>query len=115
MYNDGRKPGDGQRRLHYANTSVPGGIIGRTLAFIGTVIVAGLALMFSVVLFALVIAGGIIVWGYLWWKTRELRKRMKEQMSYGQPGYRPPPGGVILEGEVIREVRPEDASDKPPR
>ncbi len=59
-----------------------------------------LALMFSVVLFAVVVTGGLIVWGYLWWKTRNLRKQMREN----------PPGGLVIEGEVIREEVVEDDS-----
>lgn len=52
-----------------------------------------LALMFSVVLFAVVLTAGAVIWGYLWWKTRGLRKQMREH----------PPGGLVIEGEVIRE------------
>ncbi len=53
-----------------------------------------LALMFSVVLFAAVAAVGAVAWGYLWWKTRDLRKKMRETK---------PDEGLVLEGEVIRE------------
>lgn len=64
------------------------------------VVVAGgvfaLALMFSVVLFAVVLTVGTVAWGYLWWKSRAIRKQMRDN----------PPGGLVLEGEVIREVKP---------
>jgi len=60
---------------------------------LATVGVFGLALMFSVMLFAVVLTAGAVVWGYLWWKTRDLRKQMRDH----------PPGGLIIEGEVIRE------------
>jgi hypothetical protein len=68
-----------------------------------------LALMFSVVLFAVVLTVGVVVWSWFWWKTRGVRRQMREQ------GIRPgdaPAGVVVLEGEVIREVREEDL---PPR
>ncbi|MCB1961254.1 MAG: hypothetical protein KDE68_12145 [Rhodocyclaceae bacterium] len=52
-----------------------------------------LALMFSVVLFAGVVTVGLALWGFLWWKTRTLRKQMRDN----------PPGGLVIEGEVIRE------------
>lgn len=51
-------------------------------------------LMFSVVAFAVVAAAGVVIWGWLWWKTRDLRRQMREN----------PPDGLVLEGEVIREV-----------
>lgn len=53
-----------------------------------------LMLMFSVVAFAVVAAAGTVIGGWLWWKTRGLRRQMREN----------PPGGLVLEGEVIREV-----------
>ena len=52
-----------------------------------------LALMFSVALFAVVVTVGLGAWGFLWWKTRNLRKQMRDN----------PPDGLVLEGEVIRE------------
>lgn len=61
--------------------------------------VFALALMFSVVLFAVVLTVGLVAWGYLWWKSRDIRRQMRTN----------PPGGLVIEGEVIREVdtRPE--------
>lgn len=75
------------------------------------------AMMFSVVLFAIVLTVGAIAWGYLWWKTRAVRKRMAAQQQQQRSGAGPQayggarpqsPGGLIIEGEVIREVRSED-------
>ncbi len=64
----------------------------------GAVIVAivffSVVLMFSVVLFALALTAGAAAWAYLWWKTRSVRKAMRDN----------PPGGLVIEGEVIREV-----------
>ena len=48
-------------------------IVGVVLA--GAVFVV--MLMFSVVAFAAVAAVGLVVWGWLWWKTRDLRKQMR--------------------------------------
>lgn len=64
--------------------------------------VFALALMFSVVLFAVFIAVGTVAWGYLWWKTRAIRKQMREN----------PPDALVIEGEVIREVH-EDSEAQP--
>ena len=76
-----------------------------------------LALTFSVALFAVVLTVGVVVWGYLWWKTRAVRKAMREHMDARMAEGASRPGGIsspagnrglIIEGEVIREVRVED-------
>ena len=63
----------------------------------------------------MIVTVGAVAWGYLWWKTRALRKQMREQASMGQ-GQRQGEGrsgqGLIIEGEVIREV---DIDDRPSR
>jgi uncharacterized protein YneF (UPF0154 family) len=84
------------------------------LAVVATAAAFGLALMFSVVVVAIILVAGTIAWGYLWWRTRELRKQMRDY---------PPPGmvreremaeddvirGEVIEGEVIHVVdTPED-------
>jgi hypothetical protein len=61
-----------------------------------------LTLMFSVVLVAAVMLLGSIAWGYLWWKSRTLH-RHKHRHERGRH-----PAGLVLEGEVIREVRERD-------
>lgn len=79
--------------------------------------VFALALTISVALFAVVLTVGVVVWGYLWWKTRAVRKAIREhldaRMAEGGtgPGEAPGPAGgqgLIIEGEVIREVQVED-------
>jgi protein-S-isoprenylcysteine O-methyltransferase Ste14 len=65
-------------------------------------VVFGLMLMFSVVVFAAVLTLGSIGWGYLWWKSR-MPHRQPQRHKNG-----PPPNGLVLEGEVIREVREHD-------
>jgi len=65
----------------------------KVAAFVLTMAMFALVLMFSVVLFAIVLTAGAIAMGYFWWKTRELRKQMREH----------PPGGAVIEGEVIED------------
>jgi len=48
-------------------------------------------LMFSVLIFVAVLTVGAMAWGYLWWKTRDLRKQMRNH----------PLGEEVIEGEVI--------------
>lgn len=88
------------RRMHafesFARaTARPPSLLQKIVAFLVTLTVFGLALMFSVLLFAVVATVGVVAWAYLWWRTRELRRRMRTH---------PPGGGVVIEGEVIREV-----------
>jgi len=72
------------------------GLPGRILTVAAGAVLLVFALMFSLLLFAVVAAGAVLVWGYLWWKSRALRRQMREQ----------PAGGRVFEGEVIREPEP---------
>jgi len=86
----------------------PSSTLGKVVAFISTMVLFGLTLMFSVVLFAVVLTVGTIVWGYIWLRTRELRKQMRMH----------PPDEVVIQGEVIEgeviegEVVREDDTSK---
>jgi hypothetical protein len=59
-------------------------------AAVATVAVLGLALMFSALLVAVIVVAGMLGWAYLWWKTRELRKMIRNY----------PPGSVTMEREM---------------
>jgi hypothetical protein len=61
---------------------------------VGGVILLVLGLMFSVVVLAAVVVVGLIVWSYLWWKTREIRRAMREAPVDRR-------GGDIIEGEAV--------------
>lgn len=83
------------------------------LAQVLTVIV-GLALltaafMFSLVFFAVVAVAGLIFWMYFWWKTRALRKQLRERMdeqvragAFEPPISEPVARGEVIEGEAVR-------------
>jgi hypothetical protein len=49
--------------------------------------------MLSLLIFAAVAAIALLVGGFLWWKTRALRRQMRER----------PPGGRVIDGEVMRD------------
>jgi len=75
----------------------------RTPGLLSRLLTAGVAIVLLVGTLALslfVIAAGAlaaaVAGSYLWWKTRELRRRLREQ----------PRGGRIIEGEVIRDDSP---------
>jgi hypothetical protein len=84
---DGRTPvGDGFKRL-----------LG-SIAFAGLLVVG---FMFSLVVFSILLVAGLIAGGYWWWKTRDLRRRMREQMERMAEDQA---GGRVIEGEVIRDA-----------
>ena len=81
----------------------PGPLAKVAAAVFGALALAG-ALMFSLIFFAVLVVLGCVAWGYFWWKTRELRRRLREQAQMpptGRPSA-PSAGGEIIEGEAVR-------------
>ena len=92
-------------------------IVGAVIA----VIVFGLALMFSAVVFVVLAVVALGFWVYFWWKTRALRRTLQEQGRAG--GFETTAGGTasprssvsntpeIIEGEAVRV----DEDHEPPQ
>lgn len=78
------------QNLPNTSTNSPS-LLRKMVAFVATVALIALALMFSLVVIAVILVVGAIAWAYLWWNTRELRKQMRNY----------PPRGVVMEGEVV--------------
>ncbi len=88
------------------------GPLGRALAFAagGVVLLAGLFV--SAVVFSVLLVVGVGVAGWFWWKTRGLRKQLRErmaQMQRAQSGAAAgpasaPSSGDVLDGDFIREA-----------
>ena len=85
----------------------PRTLLQKAVALVATVGLFAVALMFSVFLFAVVLTVGVAAWGYLWWKSRDLRKQMREQQGRDSAAE-----GLVIEGEVIRGVDPREG-DRP--
>ena len=68
----------------------------KTLIVLGGTVMLVSAFVFSLVFVAIGLAVVLIFGGYLWWKTRELRRQLRARMHS-----QPQPGGEIIEGEVI--------------
>lgn len=72
------------------------------------VALAGVALMFSVVLLTAILIIAIVGGAYLWWKLRHVRKMMQEMQRaqaaarQGEPFKGEVFEGEVVEGEVIR-------------
>ena len=79
------------------------GFLGRILATVASFAVLVAAFMLSLVIFAAVAAIALIAGAYLWWKTRELRRQMREQSR----------GGRIIDGEVILDSATTDPDQAP--
>ena len=85
----------------------PKGIFAQVLTAILGIILLGAALMFSLVFFAVLAVAGLVFWLYFWWKTRALRKQIREQMqaqSVDAPVSETTAEGEVIEGEAIRVV-----------
>ncbi|MGH8752088.1 MAG: hypothetical protein ACREUV_10340 [Burkholderiales bacterium] len=72
------------------------------LTFASAAVLTVVAFMFSLLVFAILATVGVLVWGYMWWKTRELRRQMREQ----------PPGGRVIEGEATRDDESHDKVER---
>ena len=92
--------------LSYTTTK-PASLLRKVAAFFITAALIGLVLMFSVLIFVAVLTVGAMAVGYLWWKTRDLRKQMRmHPLCDGVIK------GEIIEGEVIREVDSIDGRER---
>jgi hypothetical protein len=81
------------------------GPLRKLLAIIATAALVTLVLMFSAVMLVVVLLGGSLAWLYLWWKTRALRKQMRDFASAeAHGGLRGDDvvKGMVIEGEVTR-------------
>ncbi len=87
----------------------PPGPVAKLAAFVLSVAFMVLAFMFSLVALAVVAVAGVMLGGWLWWKTRALRKQMQEMrdaQTMGRP-QQPARSDQVIEGEFIREAGPD--------
>ena len=80
-------------------------------AFVLTATLLGLVLMFSAVLLVVIAIAGTIAGAYLWWKTRELRKQMRDFSPREVVREEAVKEDGVFEGEVIRVVESESKHD----
>lgn len=67
------------------------GLLAKVLAALAGAILLVLGFVFSLVILALAVAAGLAAGGWFWWKTRELRKTMRQRSADGH----------VIEGEAI--------------
>ena len=100
------------------------GPLARVLALLGAALALVLAFTFSLVFLAVVAVAALAIWGYVWWKTRELRRQLRAAGINGVNGLGGLGGadglagaagrregaqesaarGEIIEGEAVRVV-----------
>jgi len=70
----------------------------KAFVVLGGALVLASAFAISLVFLAIALAVVLTFGGYLWWKTRELRRQVRERMRAQSE-----PAGRIIEGEVISQ------------
>jgi Flp pilus assembly protein TadB len=69
------------------------GFLGKFLTAVASAVVLVVAFALSLLIFAALVAIVLLIGGFLWWKTRALRRQMRER----------PAGGRVIDAEVIRD------------
>ena len=107
-------------RYRMSNRPAPAtGWLGKLLAVALAGVAIAAAFIFSIIFLAILAAAGVLVGGYLWFKTRALRRQLREQFAamqaraaatQGQEAMRPQ--GDVIEGEFARTSNAPDQSDQ---
>lgn len=109
-----------QERLRQSGATMrpgPPSLLAKVLAVVigAALLVVGLAV--SLVMLAVVLGAGIVIGGFVWWKTRDLRRQLREeairaqqtheQQVHERAGQRMVIDGVIEDVEFRDETRPK--------
>jgi hypothetical protein len=97
MQEDGERPQLSYRDARFRRRTPR--LLTKIIAVAGGALVLAGAVAISIVVFAFALAGVVLFAIYFWWKTRSLRKQMREQRRDDD----------VIEGEVIRK------EESPPR
>ena len=86
------------RRLGWSMRS----FVGKSLALVAAAVFLLSAIAISIVAFVVIVTGILVVGAYIWWKTRDLRRRIRTSNLEGN----------VIEGEIItrtvRDIEPRD-------
>ncbi|MDD5059362.1 MAG: hypothetical protein PHQ60_16010 [Sideroxydans sp.] len=99
------------KQLPNSSSNLPT-LLRKIVAFIVTATVLGLVLMFSAVLLLVIVIVGALAFAYLWWKTRHVRKQMRDFAARSMEQKGAVFEGDVIEGEVIRVDMPADGRSK---
>ncbi|HPU78937.1 hypothetical protein [Accumulibacter sp.] len=94
--------------------ALPSGWFGKLMAIMASATLVVVGLMFSVLALAVLLVGGTLLFAYLKWKTRHLRRVLDAQM---QPARAPEQqsSGRVIEGEIIGDAEYDANSHAPAR
>ena len=87
-----------QAQMRFVRTP-PQGLLGRIITFLISATLLVIGAMFSFAVLAFVAVAGIGLAGWFWWKTRAVRKAMRQEMPPS-----PTSGATVIDGECIRET-----------
>ncbi len=74
-------------QIEYQNSkrgSGPGGLVARILAAVVSIALLVVGFMFSLVVFAVALAVGLIVFGWIWWKFRKAIRQARQDPRFQQ-------------------------------
>jgi ABC-type bacteriocin/lantibiotic exporter with double-glycine peptidase domain len=84
-------------------------LLGRIIATVLTLVIGVGLFMFSMIVFAVLLVVALVFGTYLWWRTRGLRRQLREQIaqSGGHPDTMtrtnaPNHTATVIEGEYVR-------------
>ena len=77
-------------------------LLQKTGAIVAATVLGGLALMFTAILLVIILCIAAVALTYLMWKTRELRKQMRNVPTSDASLTHEEFEGKVIEGEVIR-------------
>ncbi|MEF8769670.1 MAG: hypothetical protein ABTS16_14680 [Candidatus Accumulibacter phosphatis] len=85
-------------------TAPASGFFGRLITIAAGTLLLVAALMFSLLALTVLLTAGLLVFAYLKWKTRHLRRHLDEQpREQAQPA----PSGCVIDGEIIGDAEYE--------
>lgn len=99
-------------RLTYQAKSAQPGLLAKLVALAVGLVLMVAGLVFSLVIFAVILGAGLSAWSYFWWKTRALRQAMRQPPARGEAVV-----GEVIEGEaiVVDEPAPPAETSADPR
>ncbi len=92
------------------------GVISRVLTILAGAALLVVGLMFSLLAVGIVLVTGLLLFLYVKWRTRHLRKHLREQQAaHAQHAGDPNVNGLVIEGEVLAAEYDTPASEATPR
>lgn len=106
--------GDPRLGISGGVTHRAGSLLAKATGLVLGAAMLAVAFVFSIAFFVFILAAGLVVGGYLWWKTRDLRRQLREQMRQqsalhaARDDRDPPASGDVIEGVVLSKSETRD-------